>query len=146
MKLHLGADHAGFELKEKVKAVLLADGYEVHDHGNSVYDKADDYPDFIRPVAEAVSKNPDISRGIIFGWSGQGEAIAANRHPHVRAAVYVSGGDEIIRLSRQHNNANVLSFGSHFVTDEEAIRLTRLWLDTPFSNEERHVRRIAKLG
>ena len=110
MIIHIATDHAGLELKEKVKSYLSKLDYEVVDHGAFEYDALDDYPDFIFPCAEAVS-NDSNSRGIILGGSGQGEAMAANRVKGVRAAVFYNGPDEIIKLSRQHNDANILSLG-----------------------------------
>ena len=145
MKIYLGADHAGFDLKEKVQEHLEAAGHEVLDLGDTVYEKSDDYPDYVGLVAEAVVKAPEESRGIIFGWSGQGEAIVANRYKGVRAALYTGGGDEVITLSREHNNSNVLSLGAHFVSPEDAFRLIKLWLDTPFSGDPRHENRIEKI-
>ena len=132
-KILLGTDHAGFELKEEVKKYLLKNGYEVEDKGAHSFDKNDDYPDFIKPVAKEVSKNPQC-RGIIFGASGQGEAIAANRFKGARAALYYGGNTEIITLSRTHNDANILSLGAGFVSKDEAIKAIKLWLDTDFSN------------
>jgi len=144
MKIYLGTDHAGFELKEKIKPFLLEKGYEVKDFGAFSFDGDDDYPDFIRPVAEAVSKDQE-SRGIIFGGSGQGEAMVANRFSGVRATVYYGGPEDIIRLSREHNDANVLSLGARFLDDEEAFNAVELWLSLPFSGEERHQRRVDKI-
>ena len=115
MKIHLATDHAGLELKEKVKLYLSDLNYEVVDHGAYEYDALDDYPDFIFPCANAVSNDPE-SKGIILGGSGQGEAMAANRVKGVRAAVFYNGPDEIIKLSRQHNNANILSLGARSVS------------------------------
>src|SRR3989344_2293381 len=143
-KIVIGSDHAGFELKEKLKVYLKELGYEVEDKGAFEYDADDDYPDFIMPVAEAVSENPEL-KGIILGGSGQGEAIAANRFPNVRAVVFYGVTTEIIKLSREHNDANILSLGARFLKDTEAIEAVKLWLDTPFSNDGRHVRRIKKL-
>ena len=114
MKIFLGSDHAGFQLKEEVKGFLIKKGYSVEDKGALQYQAEDDYPDFIRPVAEAVSKDPENVRGIIFGGSGQGEAMCANRIKGVRAAVYYGGTVHIVELSREHNNANVLSLGAGF--------------------------------
>lgn len=145
MKIYLGADHRGFDLKGKIKELLIAQGHAVEDCGNTVSDPKDDYPDFVRPVAEKVAADPENSRGIIFGYSGQGEAMVANRVKNVRAAVYVCGPDEVIILSRQHNNANVLSFGVGFVSEEDAKRLVLLWLGTEFSKDERHIRRLEKM-
>ncbi|MBI5421373.1 MAG: RpiB/LacA/LacB family sugar-phosphate isomerase [Parcubacteria group bacterium] len=144
MKIYLGTDHAGFELKEKIKTFLLEKGHEVKDFGAFSLDPDDDYPDFIRPVAEAVAQDKE-SRGIILGGSGQGEAMVANRVSGIRATVYYGGNHEIIKLSREHNDANVLSLGVRFLTEDEAISMITLWLSLPFSGEERHERRIEKL-
>ncbi|HEY4524552.1 MAG TPA: RpiB/LacA/LacB family sugar-phosphate isomerase [Candidatus Paceibacterota bacterium] len=148
MKIFLAADHAGFELKEKIKVFLRGLGHEVADEGAFEFNPADDYPDFIEIVAKMVASDPD-SRGIIFGGSGQGEAACANRFKHVRAAVYYgqpqAGELNIIKLSREHNNANVLSVAARFVGEAAAKEAIKLWLDTPFSGEDRHIRRIAKL-
>tara|TARA_B100000927_G_C16371109_1_gene431506 strand:- start:384 stop:824 length:441 start_codon:yes stop_codon:yes gene_type:complete len=143
MKIHLATDHAGLELKEKVKLHLSNLDYEVIDHGAYEYDALDDYPDFIFPCAKAVSNDPE-SKGIILGGSGQGEAMAANRVKGVRAAVFYNGPGEIIKLSRQHNNANILSLGARFMTYEEMYGVIELWLSTDFEYG-RHQRRIEKL-
>jgi len=145
MKIFLGSDHAGFELKNELKKFLEEFGYEVKDFGNDVYDEQDDYPDFILPVAQAVAKDPQNSRGIILGGSGQGEAIIANRIKGVRAVVVYDYNENIITLSRQHNDANVLSLGARFIDTSEAKSAVRVWLETPFSEDERHKRRIAKI-
>tara|TARA_Y100001934_G_C12157157_1_gene680179 strand:+ start:153 stop:593 length:441 start_codon:yes stop_codon:yes gene_type:complete len=143
MKIHLATDHAGLELKEKVKLYLSDLDYEVIDHGAYKYDALDDYPDFIFPCANAVSNDPE-SKGIILGGSGQGEAMAANRVKGVRAAVFYNGPDEIIKLSRQHNNANILSLGARFMSTEEMYKVIEVWLSTKFESG-RHQRRIEKL-
>lgn len=143
MIVYLGTDHAGFELKEAVKAHLEKGGYEVEDKGAIWYDGDDDYPDFIRPVAKAVSEDP-TSRGIILGGSGQGEAMTANRYRGVRAAVFCGGPEDIITLTRKHNNANILSLGARFLTEEEALKAVTIWLETPFEGG-RHERRIRKM-
>ena len=143
MKIHLATDHAGLELKEKVKLYLSDLNYEVIDHGAYEYDALDDYPDFIFPCANAVSNDPE-SRGIILGGSGQGEAMAANRVKGVRAAVFYNGPDEIIKLSRQHNNSNILSLGARFMSEEEMYKIIEVWLSTDFESG-RHQRRIEKL-
>ncbi|MED5451010.1 MAG: RpiB/LacA/LacB family sugar-phosphate isomerase [Candidatus Neomarinimicrobiota bacterium] len=143
MIIALGTDHAGIELKEVVKKFLEENGYEVKDFGAYEYDSADDYPDFINPTAEFVSKNNN-AMGIIFGGSGQGEAMAANRYKGVRAAVFYGGPDEIISLSRQHNNANILSLAARFIEQEHAINVIKLWLSTEFEGG-RHQKRIEKL-
>ena len=142
--IFLGADHRGYNLKEKIKGWLSEWGYEHEDMGAFEYDKDDDYPDFISKVAEKVSEDADNSKGIVLGGSGQGEAMVANRYPNVRAAVYYGGNEEIIKLSREHNNANILSLGVSFVDDKTTEKAVRLWLETPFSGEERHKRRIEK--
>ena len=143
MKIHVATDHAGLELKEKVKLYLSDLNYEVIDHGAYEYDALDDYPDFIFPCANAVS-NDSESKGIILGGSGQGEAMAANRVKGVRAAVFYNGPDEIIKLSRQHNNANILSLGARFMSEEEMYKVIEVWLSTDFESG-RHQRRIEKL-
>ena len=143
MIIHIATDHAGLELKEKVKSYLSKLDYEVIDHGAYEYDALDDYPDFIFPCAEAVSNDPN-SKGIILGGSGQGEAMAANRVKGVRAAVFYNGPDEIIKLSRQHNDANILSLGARFMSDQEMYKIIELWLTTDFESG-RHKRRIEKL-
>ena len=143
MIIHIATDHAGLELKEKVKSYLSKLDYEVIDHGAYEYDALDDYPHFIFPCAEAVSNDPN-SKGIILGGSGQGEAMAANRVKGVRAAVFYNGPDEIIKLSRQHNDANILSLGARFMSDQEMYKIIELWLSTDFESG-RHKRRIEKL-
>lgn len=145
MKIYLGSDHAGYELKEKLKVFLSANDYEVEDLGPHEYVETDDYPDFVKPVAKAVAANPE-SRGIVIGKSGQGEAMCANKVRGVRAAVYYGHEPNILKLSREHNDANVLALASGFLlTDEDAKSAVDLWLKTPFSNAERHIRRISKL-
>ncbi len=143
MKIHLATDHAGLDLKNSIIEYLINQGYDVKDHGAYEYDALDDYPDFIIPCAKAVSKDLN-SRGIIFGGSGQGEAMAANRIKGVRAAVFYNGPDEIIRLSRQHNNANILSIGARFMMESEIQSAIEIWLKEPFEGG-RHVKRIEKL-
>lgn len=145
MKIYLATDHAGFEIKEVLKEHLISQGMEVVDCGAHEYDAEDDYPDFIAPAAKAVSVDPENSRAIIFGGSGQGEAIVANKFPNVRAAVFYGGPGEIVTLSREHNDANVLSFGARFVSPEEVKRLVDVWLSEEFTGAERHQRRINKI-
>ena len=143
MMIHLATDHAGLELKDSIKKYLVENSYQVKDHGAYEYDALDDYPDFIFPCAKAVAENTE-SKGIIFGGSGQGEAMAANRVKGVRAAVFYNGPDEIIKLSRKHNNANVLSLGARFMEESVIHRVIEVWLNEPFEGG-RHVRRIEKL-
>ena len=160
--IYLATDHAGFELKEKVKDFLNKEGYQVKDCGAFEYNKDDDYPDFISKAAEKVSSDPENSKAIIFGRSGQAEAMVANKYKGVRAALFytpavpIGAADvtgrisndpfEMIRLTREHNNANVLSLGAAFLKPEDALKVVKLWLDAPFTNEERHVRRIEKIS
>lgn len=145
MKILLAADHAGFGLKNYVKDFLIAEGFQVEDMGASAFDPADNYPEIMLPVAMRIVSDPDTTRAIVFGKSGQGEAIICNRLPGVRAVVYYGGNLEIIRLSREHNNANVLSLGAGFLEEKEAQEAVRLWIATTFNNEERHVKRIDML-
>lgn len=161
MKVYLGTDHAGFALKEKIKELLLEKGYDVVDKGALTFDKADDYTDFISQVAAAVSPEVD-AKGIILGGSGEAEAMLANKYKNIRATVFygpvvakeaidVSGlkgqdGYDIVRLSREHNDANILSLGARFLTDEEALQAVTVWLTTSFSNAQRHKRRIEKIA
>ncbi len=143
MKIYIGSDHAGFELKTKLIDYLRMQGHVLEDKGPALYDAGDDYPDFIIPVAVAVSHD-QASRGIVIGGSGTGEAMCANRTKDVRAALYYGGPLEIVRLSREHNNANVLSLGARFMSDQEALEAVDMWLSIPFSGDERHARRLAK--
>ena len=143
MKIYIAADHAGFNLKKYLIAQLRVDGYGIEDCGAHDYDPLDDYPDFIIPAAQKVASDP-TSKGIIMGGSGQGEAIAANRIKGARAVVYYDGPLEIVKLSRTHNNANILSFGSRFITHEKAAEAVDLWLSEPFEGG-RHQQRIEKL-
>ena len=119
-KIYIGTDHAGFEMKEKLVPFIKGLGYEVHDCGAYKYEKEDDYPDFISPVAKAVALNPNHNLGIILGGSGQGEAIVANRYPNVRAIVYygepsIFHNHAFIKISREHNDANVLSLAARIL-------------------------------
>jgi ribose 5-phosphate isomerase B len=143
MKIYLGTDHAGFELKEKIKSFLLEKKHEVEDCGAFEFDRDDDYPDFIAKVAVNVAKNPD-SKGIVFGKSGTGECIVANKIKGVRAAFGFS--KENVEFSRFDNDANILSLGSLFVNEDLAKELIKIFLETKFTNEERHMRRIKKIS
>lgn len=147
MKIFLATDHAGFHLKEKIKFWLEEWGYDYEDMGAFEYIEQDDYPDFISLAAKEVAKDPENNRGIVLGASGQGEAIDANREPGVRAAVYAARklDLELITDSREHNDANILSIGAEYVPENDAKEAIKLWLETSFPGEERHVRRIAKI-
>ena len=157
MHVFFATDHAGFELKEVLLAFVRDElGYEVRDFGAYEYDEYDDYPDFVIPLAKAISDTRDGVLGIVLGASGQGEAMVANRFEGVRAAVFYGesavtqtdvSGEELGMLAstRQHNNANVLSIGARFVDAHTAKTSVRTWLAQSFNNEERHLRRIAKI-
>jgi ribose 5-phosphate isomerase B len=142
MKVYLATDHAGFSLKEEVKKFLLSKQIEVEDEGAFLLDENDDYPDLIAKAAEKVSKDPE-SFGIIFGKSGAGEAIVANKFKNIRAVIGFS--EKNVELAREHNNANILSLGSDFVTLESAQKFIDIFLNTPFSLDERHKRRLNKI-
>lgn len=144
MKIYIGSDHAGFEYKKAIKHQLETLGEEVFDKGPSSLDPSDDYPDYIAPVAKAVSEDA-TAKGIVIGGSGQGEAIVANRYPNVRAVVFYGGPHEILKLSREHNDANILSLGARFLTEDEALAAVKTWFSAKFSHEERHERRIKKI-
>tara|TARA_B100001250_G_scaffold72602_1_gene59132 strand:+ start:111 stop:548 length:438 start_codon:yes stop_codon:yes gene_type:complete len=143
MKIFIASDHAGFELKKYIINALTELNHELEDCGALVFDPLDDYPDFIIPAAKKVASNIN-SKGIILGGSGQGEAIAANRIKGIRAAVYYGGPREIIKLSRMHNNANILSLGARFIEKENIIDIITQWLSEPFEGG-RHEQRIKKL-
>ena len=146
MRVHVGSDHAGLELKAHLMSVLAADGYAVVDHGPFVYDALDDYPVFCLRAAEAVVVDQDSgleSLGVVIGGSGNGEAIAANKVRGVRCALAWS--DETATLGREHNDANVISVGGRMHPLEDMTRFVQVFLATPFSGDERHARRIAQL-
>ncbi len=145
MKIFIASDHRGYYLKEKIKKWFSEWHYHYEDFGAFKLNSKDDYPDFISQVAKKVSKDPQNSKGIVLGASGQGEAILANKYKGVRAVVYYGGPEDIIRLSREHNNANVLSLGASFLKEKNAKEAVRLWLKTNFSKNARHVRRLNKI-
>jgi ribose 5-phosphate isomerase B len=140
MKIALGSDHAGYRYKEKIKELLPSLGHEPVDFGTDSAEPVD-YPKFIRPAAEAVARG-ECDRGIVLGGSGNGEAIAANKIRGVRCAL--CWNEETARLSRQHNDANVLSLGERMITEEMALQIVRVWLTTDFEGG-RHSNRIAQL-
>lgn len=160
MRIALAADHAGFEQLKELETFLRSLGREVMNFEPKNLNPEDDYPDFIIPAAKAVADG-ECERGIILGGSGQGEAMAANKVKGVRCAVFYGPAVprkvvdakgrtshdpyEIIRLSRQHNDSNMLSLAARFVALEDMKQVIKLWLETPFSNEERHQRRIGKI-
>lgn len=160
MRIFLATDHTGLDLKNKVKEFLQKEGYDVEDCGAYEDDEDDDYPDWIGKAARAVSQEP-TSKGIIFGGSGQGEAMVANKFNNVRCALFYSPalptqpidieGEkstdpyEILQLTREHNGANMLSIGFRFIEEDEVFKAIRVWLNAPDPTEERHKRRIEKI-
>jgi ribose 5-phosphate isomerase B len=143
MRVHLGSDHAGFELKARLAEWLREHGHEPIDHGPAEYDDDDDYPPYVIAAAAAVAAEPGSS-GIVIGGSGNGEAIAANKVRGVRAALAWSA--ETALLARQHNDANVVSLGARMHTVGEATEFVELFLGTEFSGDPRHARRIAMIA
>jgi ribose 5-phosphate isomerase B len=143
MRVHIGTDHAGFDLKNYLVTALVADGHDVLDHGPQAYDPEDDYPDYCIPVAEGAVGEPG-SLGIVIGGSGNGEQMAANKVLGCRAALAYDL--DTATLARQHNDATVIAIGARMHTEEEALGMVRVFLATPFSGEERHARRIALLA
>lgn len=141
MKIAIGSDHAGFRYKEAIKQFLINLGHEVIDKGTYAETPSVDYPLFIRPVAEAVAAG-EVERGVVLGGSGNGEAIAANRVRGVRAGL--CWNEESARLCRQHNDANVISLGERMMSEETALKLVQIWLDTAFEGG-RHLTRIQEL-
>ncbi|NYG58298.1 ribose 5-phosphate isomerase B [Nocardioides daedukensis] len=147
MRVHLGSDHAGLELKDHLINWLVEHDYEVVDHGPFVYDALDDYPVFCLRAAEGVAAEQAEgldSLGVVIGGSGNGEQIAANKVTGVRSALAWS--EETAVLAREHNNANVLSVGGRMHSLEEMTRFVEVFLSTPFPGDERHVRRIGQLS
>ena len=145
MHIYLACDHAGFEHKEVLKHWLTQLGkYEVTDCGAYTLDPEDDYPDFIARAAAAVSSHPSQCKAIIFGGSGQGEAMLANQFPSVRATVYYGHEPSMLQLSREHNDANILSIGARFVAVDETVSIVETWLSYDSAQDERHIRRLKK--
>ncbi len=142
MRVHLGSDHAGLELKDEIAQWLREHGHEPVDHGPRIYDADDDYPTYCLRAAEAVVSDAG-SLGVVVGGSGNGEQIAANKVTGVRAALAWS--EETAQLGRLHNNANVVSIGSRMHATEEALRFVEVFVAAEFAEEKRHVRRIAML-
>jgi len=143
MRVHLGSDHAGLELKEHLLGWLRDNGHEPVDHGPFVYDAVDDYPVFCLRAAEGVAKDPG-SVGVVIGGSGNGEQIAANKVEGVRAALVWNA--DIAVLAREHNDANVISVGGRMHSVEEMTHFVDVFIRTPFSGDERHARRIAMMA
>ena len=147
MRVHIATDHAGMELSAHLVTELTGLGYEVVDHGPKIYDALDDYPGFCIAAAKAVVADQEAgipALGIVLGGSGNGEQIAANKVKGVRAAL--AWNEATATLARDHNDANVIALGARQHTQEEVLHLVQLFLSEPFSNDERHVRRIGKIG
>lgn len=160
MKVYLATDHTGFEMKNKIYGILKNDGYDVEDCGPTTFDQNDDYPDWISKAAAKVSADPE-GFGIVFGGSGQGEAIVANKFKNVRCALFYSlavpsqaidikgmtsdNQYEMIRLTREHNNSNMLSLAIRFLTMPQILEAIKIFLESPFMGEERHARRVEKI-
>jgi ribose 5-phosphate isomerase B len=147
MRVHIGSDHAGLELKDHLVEWLAAQGHEPVDHGPFVHDPADDYPVFCLRAAEGVAADQAAGTealGIVVGGSGNGEQMAANKVAGVRAALAWS--EEIAVLAREHNDANVISVGGRMHSIEEMTRFVGVFLETPFSGDDRHARRIGQLA
>lgn len=142
MKIFIGADHRGFELKEKLKKYLKQKSYEVVDVGNAAYDPHDDYPDFANAVAEMVGADTD-ARGILICGSGAGVAIAANKHASVRAATIANAKQAF--MARSDEDINILAFAADFTDAQTAEEIADIFVTTPFSGDERHVRRLSKI-
>jgi ribose 5-phosphate isomerase B len=143
MQVHIGSDHAGFDLKNFLAMALREDGHDVVDHGPHEYDAEDDYPVYCIPAAEAVVAESG-SLGVVIGGSGNGEQIAANKVKGTRAALAYN--IDTAKLGRQHNDANVISIGARMHSEEEALEMVRMFLATPFSGDDRHARRIRLLA
>lgn len=163
MKVYFAGDHAGFEMKQKLMEFVRLLGHEIEDMGPFEPKAGDDYPDFVIPLAKRVASEgaPRIARGapsdprplrgeargIVVAGSGQGEIIAMNRVKSARAALLAPGPqmEPLIKASRDHNDSNILAIGARFCTLDEAKKSITIWLETPFSNDERHIRRLAKI-
>jgi ribose 5-phosphate isomerase B len=144
MIIYLGADHRGFALKEKLKAVLSDDAYTVTDLGAASYDKNDDYPDFAKAVGDAVAKNPSVDRGILICGSGFGVDIAANKCREIRAALPAS--PDHIYVGRHDDDVNVLALAADFMDEETVLKIVKVFLSTPFVRDERYLRRLGKIS
>ena len=143
MRVYLGSDHAGFELKAAIIAWLGEAGHEAVDCGPARFDPDDDYPVYVLPAAQRTAADPG-SLGIVIGGSGNGEQIAANKVPGIRAALAWTA--DTARLAREHNDANVLSLGARTGSIEDAVSFARIFVETPFSGEPRHARRLAMIA
>lgn len=142
MRVHIGGDHAAYELQRELVTWLREEGYDVVDHGAATYNDLDDYPVYCLRAAEGVAAE-EGSLGVVLGGSGNGEQMAANKVKGIRAALCYT--TELAQLAREHNNAQVIAIGGRFNTVEQAKAMVKTFLDTPFSGAERHARRIAMM-
>lgn len=138
------ADHGGFELKKYLLAGLEADGYEVKDMGAYSHNPEDDYPDFVVPAMEELQKDPGTNKAVVLCRNGVGVCVAANKFPNVRCVLSFS--EEHAKSARMDDNANVLALPADYISEEEALKIVKAWLSTPFSNEDRHIRRLNKVS
>lgn len=143
MKIYIASDHGGYRQKTEIIRFLKTKGHEITDLGNANYDPDDDYPDFILPLAQKVAFDTG-SFGIVIGRSGNGEAITANKVRGIRAAVCVN--EVMAKKAREDNNANILALGADYISMPQAEKIVQVFLETPFSTEERHVRRVEKIS
>lgn len=143
MLIYIGADHRGFQLKEKIKKILKEKGYQFIDVGNSQYDENDDYPDFAALVARQISQDPIEKKGILICGSGVGVDVVANKFKEVRSAL--ANSPDQAYLSRTDDNANILSLSAEFINESNLEKILITWLTTPFSNQEKDKRRIEKI-
>ncbi|MDD5547686.1 MAG: RpiB/LacA/LacB family sugar-phosphate isomerase [Candidatus Pacebacteria bacterium] len=143
MLFYIAADHRGFKLKESLKEYLKKGGYQVWDYGNEIYDENDDFPIFVKKVAEKISMDPQGSRGIVICGSGAGADIVANKFPKVRSVVAINA--EQVASTRSDDDTNVLTFASNYIEEEEAKRILGVWMATPFSEEGKYKRRLGEI-
>lgn len=144
-KIFFASDHVGFEMKNALMVFVKELDFEVIDLGPEEIDPNDDYPLFVEKAGIEIFKNPKNSKAIVLGGSGQGEAIVANRFPNVRAVVFYGYSLDVVRLSREHNDSNILSIGVRFLSVEKAKEAVELWLKTEFSGDDRHIRRLKEI-
>ena len=142
--IYIGADHAGFYLKESAKKYLAGQGFVIKDFGAPEYDELDDFPDFFHPLAKSLSRNNRV-RAVIFGGSGMGESIVLNRYKNVRCGVWYGGNKEIVKNYREHDNINSLAIASRYIKKSDLFEIINIFLKTKFLNIARYRRRVAKI-
>jgi ribose 5-phosphate isomerase B len=144
--IYFAADHAGYQLKNILIEYAQSLGYSTEDLGPFIHDPEDDYPDYVSKVAQKVALHSEEARGCVLGGSGTGEALLSNKYPGVRAALWYGGPISIVSLSREHNNANILSLGARFITTQDAQEALKVFLETNFTYDARHERRLKKIN